>query len=478
MEVAYCDNCAARLNDTQADVESSDGKKYCEKCAPLFKFTTSALIAVQLPAAEETKPKLVSKFYFCETCGKRITDVDLEKGAGRDKKLKGVYCSACAAGVMTMEFTALTDQKPHGTGTTSAAPAPKPAPAEAPRPSGLHRVPPKPVDVHARPPSVRKPPTKAASIVIPAGIAVIAAILLIIFLSHSQSNTTAHQTAAAPIAPSQHQPPRPVPVADRKAEPDLPSAKSKAPLVATPTPAPATPPESPAVPVKAPDVTVPAPPETDVPNSVPEQAPNNTPPITTQAVDDEVKPPPTPAAPATSAPTPTPPPTPKAAERKDAPALEPGLIASYFKGSEFKDEDLVLTRIDTTIHMDKRTEAPAPGVPGKNHCIRWIGFLKISKAGHYTIAMGMSPFCGSRMWLDDKLLFDKYQQDKHPHGENKPSGEMDLSEGMHKIRVEFAAYGWNCLTLQYSLKGGFAEKAIFSDVLFHDPKLVPPAAKK
>jgi hypothetical protein len=50
-------------------------------------------------------------FYFCETCGKRITDVDLERGAGRDKKLKGVYCSGCAVGVMTMEMDAITDEK-------------------------------------------------------------------------------------------------------------------------------------------------------------------------------------------------------------------------------------------------------------------------------------------------------------------------------------------------------------------------------
>ena len=49
-------------------------------------------------------------FYFCETCGKRVTDIDIERGAGRDKKLKGVYCSSCAVGVMTMEMDAITDE--------------------------------------------------------------------------------------------------------------------------------------------------------------------------------------------------------------------------------------------------------------------------------------------------------------------------------------------------------------------------------
>jgi hypothetical protein len=42
-------------------------------------------------------------FYFCEKCGKRITDVDIDKGLGRNKKLKGVYCTDCSVGVMTMD---------------------------------------------------------------------------------------------------------------------------------------------------------------------------------------------------------------------------------------------------------------------------------------------------------------------------------------------------------------------------------------
>jgi len=43
------------------------------------------------------------KFYFCETCGKRVTEADVEAGQARDKKLKGVCCAQCAVGVMTME---------------------------------------------------------------------------------------------------------------------------------------------------------------------------------------------------------------------------------------------------------------------------------------------------------------------------------------------------------------------------------------
>ncbi len=50
------------------------------------------------------------KFYFCESCGKRITDEEIQEGLGKDKKLRGVYCKTCAVGVMTMETIPLTDE--------------------------------------------------------------------------------------------------------------------------------------------------------------------------------------------------------------------------------------------------------------------------------------------------------------------------------------------------------------------------------
>ncbi len=41
------------------------------------------------------------KFYFCESCGKRVTELDIESGQASDKALNGVYCKGCAAGVKT-----------------------------------------------------------------------------------------------------------------------------------------------------------------------------------------------------------------------------------------------------------------------------------------------------------------------------------------------------------------------------------------
>jgi hypothetical protein len=51
-------------------------------------------------------------FYFCETCGKRLTEVEIARGEGRDKKLNGIYCKQCAVGVMTLEMDPVDEQEP------------------------------------------------------------------------------------------------------------------------------------------------------------------------------------------------------------------------------------------------------------------------------------------------------------------------------------------------------------------------------
>ena len=67
-------------------------------------------------------------FFFCEACGKRVTDADLEHGLAKDKKLKGVYCKACAANVNTIEFTPLTNAQARAIAASVAPPAAPAAP--------------------------------------------------------------------------------------------------------------------------------------------------------------------------------------------------------------------------------------------------------------------------------------------------------------------------------------------------------------
>ena len=50
-------------------------------------------------------------FFFCETCGKRVTEEDLQQGTAHDKQLKGIYCQQCAVGVKTAEIAAITQDQ-------------------------------------------------------------------------------------------------------------------------------------------------------------------------------------------------------------------------------------------------------------------------------------------------------------------------------------------------------------------------------
>src|SRR5438128_2411626 len=53
----------------------------------------------------------VMKFYYCETCGKRVTDEELASGRARDKQVKGIFCQDCKDGVSTISFTPMKESE-------------------------------------------------------------------------------------------------------------------------------------------------------------------------------------------------------------------------------------------------------------------------------------------------------------------------------------------------------------------------------
>ena len=251
MDILYCDNCGSkvpRLNDTQP--KTNQGKVYCPSCGPLFEQTSSALLQIAVPESVyeqattvapvvQEPARAVTRFYFCETCGKRITDKQLEEGLGRDKKLKGFYCEDCAQGVGTIEFAALQDPQiearpPRASPAPFKPPVPAPAPAPARAPAHF----PSPPLTHVRP--VRNPPATAIkrgaqSAIIPwaAGGVTLCLALYMIFGSSKQ-------------APA----PTPVPAPEIKVvQPQTPPQRSE------PPPSPVTPPPPP----KSTSVVAPAP---------------------------------------------------------------------------------------------------------------------------------------------------------------------------------------------------------------------------
>jgi len=106
VEIVFCDRCGARVPPNAQNAT-------CPNCGTESAHATPEIpvpTATTAPAAPVATGDI--KFYFCETCGKRITDRQILDGLGRDKKLKGIYCSTCAVGVSTMEFDALVEPDP------------------------------------------------------------------------------------------------------------------------------------------------------------------------------------------------------------------------------------------------------------------------------------------------------------------------------------------------------------------------------
>lgn len=99
-----------------------------------------------------------TNFYFCEGCGKRITEQEIDEGKARNKKLKGVFCTTCAVGVTTMDDLPLSNReaknllgKPEATAT--------PAPAKKRSSSGHRRPGRRPTSAHDLPKAQKRIPS-------------------------------------------------------------------------------------------------------------------------------------------------------------------------------------------------------------------------------------------------------------------------------------------------------------------------------
>lgn len=126
MKFYFCETCGKRLTENDLAEGAGKNKKlkgvFCKECAvgvttmddmPLTEEKARQLLLTGKESSGPTnvpKPDAM-KFYFCEKCGTRLDERDIEAGKARDKKLKGVYCRGCAEGVMTMEYEGMTSEE-------------------------------------------------------------------------------------------------------------------------------------------------------------------------------------------------------------------------------------------------------------------------------------------------------------------------------------------------------------------------------
>jgi hypothetical protein len=132
-------------------------------------------------------------FFFCERCGKRITEADLAEGLAKDKQLKGVYCKGCATGVLTMTAAAVTPAEVARAAGEKA--APPSAAGEPARASPVHK--PAAAARAAHPPAPRSRPSFIAPVL--AGV-VAAGVVVALYLATAGPTPTG-RGAAVPARP-------------------------------------------------------------------------------------------------------------------------------------------------------------------------------------------------------------------------------------------------------------------------------------
>jgi WD40 repeat protein/formylglycine-generating enzyme required for sulfatase activity len=137
-----------------------------------------------------------------------------------------------------------------------------------------------------------------------------------------------------------------------------------------------------------------------------------------------------------------------------------GLKAEYFQGHDLKDK--VAERIDRQIDWLCESSAPIDRVGQEHYSIRWTGWLKAPAPGKYHLTVHVDD--GIRLWLDDKLLMNKWDVGGYTH-----HADVVLTDRPHALKIEyFQSHGPAYLTLRWSKVGGFAEQPIPAEALFHD----------
>ena len=84
-------------------------------------------------------------------------------------------------------------------------------------------------------------------------------------------------------------------------------------------------------------------------------------------------------------------------------------------------------------------------VPKNNFALKFRSFIEIDKDGEYEFSTSSND--GTKLYIDDKLVVDNDGE----HGVTEISGSLNLTKGMHKIRVEyFQSGGSKALFVNYS----------------------------
>jgi hypothetical protein len=124
---------------------------------------------------------------------------------------------------------------------------------------------------------------------------------------------------------------------------------------------------------------------------------------------------------------------------------KPGLYAEIFKGTELKGEPIA-KRVDPQVLFNWGNGAPGPGLPSDGFSVRWTGKVgPFPQTREYSI--GTRSDDGARLWIDGKLVIDKWV----PQNDVLNLTKIRFEAGsVHDVRLEYfedgggagMAFGW------------------------------------
>jgi hypothetical protein len=141
--------------------------------------------------------------------------------------------------------------------------------------------------------------------------------------------------------------------------------------------------------------------------------------------------------------------------------LEPGLVAEFFEGQEFKK--FLQRRVDGRIDFEW-PGAPGDGLPKDDFSVRWTGLLRAPATGRYVLGLTVNE--GAKVWVDDRLVIEELKGT----GKRKPTqATVSLEEGMHSFKVEFwDGGGLARVRLSWQVPGAGSEEIIPEKAFVHE----------
>jgi hypothetical protein len=142
--------------------------------------------------------------------------------------------------------------------------------------------------------------------------------------------------------------------------------------------------------------------------------------------------------------------------------LKNGLSGVYYKGKNFDRE--MLARVDKELDFEWKNN-PHEDLPKDKFSIRWIGKIKIPKAGKYTLSVKADD--GAKVWIGKMPNLKQIISDWSEYSYAANKKEVYLEEGLHDVKIEYYENGKNATMKLFWDSEDTKKKVIPEENLFH-----------